>query len=36
MFYKPSIAQPGVTRLDNAVILAHYGMKYIDHTDLNI
>ena len=31
MFYKPSIAQPGVLRQDNTVILAHCGLKYIDH-----
>ena len=31
MFYKPSIAQPGVLRQDNAFILAHYGLKYIVH-----
>ena len=30
MFFKPSIAQPGVIRLDNAVILAHCGLKYIE------
>ena len=31
MFYKPSNAQPGVLRQDNCVILAHRGLKYIDH-----
>ena len=31
MFYKPSIAQPGVLRQDNAFILAHCGLKYTDH-----
>ena len=31
MFYKPSIAQPGATRLDNPVILDYCGLKYLDH-----
>ena len=31
MFYKPSIKQPGETKLDIADILAHCGLKYIDH-----
>ncbi len=31
MFYKPSNVQPGVTRLDKAVILAHYCLKYVNH-----
>ena len=31
MFYKPGIAQPGATRLDNTIISAQYGLKYKEH-----
>ncbi len=31
MFHKRIIAPPGATKLDNKVISAHCGLKYIDN-----